>query len=128
MLNSFIVSLTVGTVLGFLSGLGIGGGSLLILWLTLVLEYPQNTARGINLAFFLPAAIVACCFRMKQGSIPFKKILPAVIGGSISAALCSFLGMNMDTALLKKCFGGLLIVTGLRELFYHPKKQQREET
>ena len=66
MLDSFIVSVIVSSVLGFLAGIGVGGGSLLILWLTLVLqmEYPQ--ARIINLLFFLPSAIVASLFRWKH--------------------------------------------------------------
>ena len=45
MLESLPIVLIVGTVLGFLSGLGIGGGSLLILWLTIVLGMEQSTAR-----------------------------------------------------------------------------------
>ncbi len=126
MLNSFSVSVIVGTILGFLSGLGVGGGSLLILWLTLVLELPPETARGINLAFFLPAAIAASIFRLRQGCIPFKKIMPAILSGSISASIFSFWGTTMNISLLKKCFGGLLLITGLRELFYRPQKTQRE--
>ena len=51
MLTSLPVSLLVGTVLGFLSGLGIGGGSLLILWLTMVLDMEQSAARFVNLLF-----------------------------------------------------------------------------
>ena len=122
MLESWPVALLVGTVLGFLSGLGIGGGSLLILWLTLVLETPQATARGINLLFFLPAAIVACIFRWKQGAVKFRTVLPAMLAGCASAAALSFVGMQMDMTLLKKLFGSLLIITGLRELFYKPKQ------
>ena len=78
-------------------------------------------ARGINLLFFLPAAAVACFFRWKQGCIQWKLLLPAVAGGCISAVLCSMLSLRMDMELLKKLFGGLLIVTGLRELFYRQK-------
>ena len=63
MLTSLPVSLLVGTVLGFLSGLGIGGGSLLILWLTMVLDMEQSAARFVNLLFFLPSASVSCYFR-----------------------------------------------------------------
>ena len=111
MVASWPVAVAVGTVLGFLSGLGIGGGSLLILWLTLVLGMEPAIARGINLLFFLPAA----------GCIQWKLLLPAVAGGCISAVLCSMLSLRMDMELLKKLFGGLLIVTGLRELFYRQK-------
>jgi len=121
MLASWPVAFLVGTVLGALSGLGIGGGSLLLLWLTLVLGMDPVTARGINLLFFLPAAVVACCFRWKQGTLPWKTVLPAAFAGAASSAAAALLSREMDTALLKKIFGGLLIVTALRELTYRPK-------
>lgn len=121
MLESWPVSLLVGTILGFLSGLGIGGGSLLILWLTVVLGVAHNTARGINLLFFLPSAAIACVFRRKQGAVDIKKLLPAILAGTVAAAAGSWIGFNMDMQLLKKLFGGLLILTGLRELLYKSK-------
>lgn len=112
----------VGSLLGFLSGLGVGGGSLLILWLTLVLDLPQESARAINLLFFLPAAMIACLFRWKQGSIPFRKILPAIIAGCVSTVLFSRIRPGIDTVYLKKAFGLLLLLTGFRELTYKQKK------
>lgn len=123
MVEGWPAALIVGTVLGFLSGLGIGGGSLLILWLTMVLGMEQAAARGINLLFFLPSAAIAGIFRWKQGCIKLKRVLPAIIAGCFSASVCSWIGMQLDMALLKKLFGGLLIATGLRELLYKPKKQ-----
>ena len=122
MLESIPVCLLVGAALGFLAGLGVGGGSLLILWLTLVLGIPQETARTINLLFFIPSALIACLFRWKQGAIQWKKILPAMVSGCIAAALFAWLGGNINLVLLKKLFGGLLLVTGLRELFYRPRE------
>ena len=110
-------------MLGFLAGLGIGGGSLLILWLTMVLDMPHSAARGINLLFFLPAAIICACFRSRQGMIPFRKILPAIITGCIAAAVFSYLSTLIDITALKKLFGGLLILTGLREVFYKKKTE-----
>lgn len=121
MLESLPFILLLGTGLGFLSGIGIGGGSLLILWLTMVLNMEPEAARSINLLFFIPSALVACFFRWKQGALELKRILPAVLSGCICAALFSFLGQLLDTALLKKLFGGLLILTGLREIFYPSK-------
>lgn len=122
MLESLPVILLVGTVLGFLSGLGIGGGSLLILWLTFVLGMDHETARGINLLFFVPSAVVACWVRWRQGMLKWKCVLPAVVTGCLAAGICSWLSGQMDLTLLKKLFGGLLVVTGLRELFYRPRK------
>ena len=77
MLNSFPTILIIGTILGFLTGLGVGGGSLLILWLTFATHAQQDVARGINLLFFLPSAVVSCCFRWKQGTLCIKQVLPA---------------------------------------------------
>ena len=127
MLESLPVVLVIGTVLGFLAGIGVGGGSLLILWLTLVLGMEHPEARIINLLFFLPSAIVASIFRWKQGKLEFKKVLPAIIAGCAAAGVCSFLSSLLDIALLQKLFGGLLILTGIRELMYKPKKQKQEQ-
>ena len=97
-----LISLVIGTLLGFLSGLGIGGGSLLILWLTMVAGMEQQTARSVNLLFFLPAAVVACYYRKKQGTLNIQKMLPAIAAGCIGAVLGTRLGGKLDTSLLKK--------------------------
>lgn len=121
MLESWPVVILVGTILGFLSGLGIGGGSLLILWLTLVLQQDPGAARVINLLFFIPSALIACLFRWRSGTLKFRTIFPAVISGCFAAFFFSLLSRNMDLGLLKRLFGGLLILTGLRELFHKQK-------
>ena len=122
MLESFPVLLVVGSILGFLAGLGVGGGSLLILWLTLVVGISHPTARNINLLFFIPGAVISSLFRWKQGAFNIKKILPAILTGCISAGIFSVLGKHLDTGLFKKLFGILLLVTGIREIFYRPRK------
>ena len=122
MLESFPIAVLAGILLGFLSGLVIGGGSLLMLWLTLVLGMDHASARGINLLFFVPSALIACLFRWKQGALQWKQILPAIIAGCAAAAVFSWLSMYLDTPVIKKLFGILLIATGLRELFYRPRK------
>ena len=122
MLESLPVALAAGSMLGFLAGLGVGGGSLLILWLTLVLGMEHSEARIINLLFFIPAAIVACLFRWKQGKLDLNKILPAIVAGIVSAGFFAWLSRHIDVALIKKLFGALLLLTGVRELFYRPRK------
>ena len=115
-------SVLAGAVLGMLSGMGVGGGSLLILWLTLVLQMPHETAQSINLMFFIPCAVIACLFRFKQGKLVLRDILPALAVGILSAVLFTLLSRQLDTDLLRKPFGILLLITGLRELFYRPRK------
>ena len=112
----------VAIVLGFLAGLGVGGGSLLMLWLTSVVNMDYGVAKTVNLLFFLPTALIATLFHKKQGSVNISKILPGIICACIAASVFSYIGKHMDTSLLKKLFGGILILTGLRELFYRPRK------
>ena len=119
-----MTEIIVGAVLGFLSGLGVGGGSLLILWLTLMRAVDPTAARGINLLFFLPCALIAAIFRWKQGSLPLKKIYPAILTGCASALVFSAVGTRLNTAILKKLFGGLLMITGIREFFYKPNRKR----
>ena len=122
MLESLPVSLIAGAVLGFLAGIGVGGGSLLMLWLTLVLGMEHSIARSINLMFFIPSAIIASLFRWKQGALDLKKILPAVLLGCATAAVFAYFSKVIDIEMIKKLFGVLLLITGLRELFYRPRK------
>ena len=122
MLESLPVSLIAGAALGFLSGIGVGGGSLLMLWLTLVLGMEHNVARMINLIFFIPSAVIASVFRWRQGSLDLKKLLPAILCGCLAAALFSFWSKQLPLDILKKLFGGLLIFTGIRELLYRQRK------
>ena len=118
------INLLVAIVLGFLTGLGIGGGSLLILWLTLVLKMDSFTARGIVLLFFIPAALISSCFRWYQGSLSIRTSLPAMISGCLAAIIFSFLSTIVDTHVLDRLFGILLIAAGIRELIYKKKRQE----
>ena len=123
MLTSLPVMIIVGTALGFLTGLGIGGGSLLMVWLTAVLGMPTLTARGINLLFYLPGAIIAICFRKKQGRIQWRNVLPPAIAGCAAAAVCSRFSTAVDNSIFRTIFGVILIAAGVRELFWSPKQK-----
>ena len=115
-MQSIVLAIAVSTVLGFLSGLGVGGGSLLILWLTGPLGWAQDQARGVNLLFFLPGAAIATFLRRKK--IPWKKLLPAIAAGCLCAFGASLLQGRFPEEWLRRAFGVLLIFTGIRELGY----------
>ena len=127
-LNSFPVALTVATILGFLAGLGVGGGSLLMLWLTLVLQVSHPEGRVINLLFFIPSALIASFFRFRKGSLPLKKVLPAILAGLVSAVFFSLLSRKLELTIIKKLFGVLLLITGIRELFPKAKRSSTSES
>ena len=121
MLDTIPIILIISTFLGFLAGIGVGGGSLLIMYLTLILDTPYPQAKILNLLFFLPSAVIASVFRWKQGSLNIKKLLPAIVAGCAGAAVSSWISGHIDTELLKKAFGFLLLITGIREFMYKPK-------
>jgi uncharacterized membrane protein YfcA len=121
MLSSIPVSVLIGALLGFLAGLGIGGGSLLMLWLTILLKMPYPTARAVNLLFFLAAAGGVSVFRLKKGKLDLPSILPGILSGCLLAAVGAWMAKQLDLKWIQKCFGILLLVTGFRELFYRPR-------
>lgn len=118
----FCIAFLAAAFCGLLAGMGLGGGSLLILWLTAVQDMSPIAARGINLVFFLPAALIATVSRIRRGSLPIQKVMPAVWAGILFATVFSFVSHRLDIELLQKLFGILLLVTGLRELLYRPRK------
>lgn len=117
-----MVNVLVGAGLGFLSGLGVGGGSLLLLWLTLIARVPQSEARVMNLMFFIPCALIATIFRRKQSKKDKKLLVSAIAAGLAGALAGNLLGPWIDAELLKKAFGVMFILCGLRELRYRPKQ------
>lgn len=117
----WLIPVSVASLLGFLAGMGVGGGSLLLLWLTQVVGLAQPQARILNLLFFLPAAIIATLFRKKDQKPDKQVVLPGVIAGCSASVIFSLLSSTLDIELMKRLLGGLLILTGLREIFYRPR-------
>lgn len=116
-MSGFPVAVLAGLVCGVFSGLGVGGGTLLMVWMTAVVGISQKTAQGINLLYFLPTAVCALFFHIKNRLIRWRVVLPAAIIGSMLAAGAAYLATVIETALLRKLFGGFLLIVGVTELF-----------
>ena len=110
------IAAAAGLVCGVLSGFGIGGGSLLMVWMTAVCAVGQKTAQGINLLYFLPTA-AALIFHAKNRLIDWRAVLPAAAAGCATAALGAFLAAGLEMQLLRRLFGGFLVLVGLSEVF-----------
>ena len=120
-LGSPWVAAIVGLICGVLSGFGIGGGSLLMVWLTAAVSMEQPVAQGINLLYFLPTSLGALIFHIRNKKICWQAVIPAAIGGAAAAACSAALAVGLEVGLLRKLFGGFLLVVGALEFFRKPK-------
>ncbi len=110
------LGLLAGLVCGVFSGLGVGGGSLLMVWLTAVMAVDQRTAQGINLLYFLPTALASITVHLRRGLVDLHAAVPAAVSGAVFACGGAFLAQHLDAGALRRLFGGLLLITGALEL------------
>lgn len=108
----------IGFLTGILSGFGIGGGSLLLLWLTAVQGMEQLQAGGVNLLYFISCALPALWGHIKNGLLEKQAVLWGTLAGIPACAAASLLAAGMDTGLLRRCFGAFILAVGLREVFH----------
>ena len=97
--------------------MGIGGGTLLIPSLIFFTSLSQQQAQGINLIVFIPTAIVALITHFYNKNIKFKVALPIIITGLIGAFIGSSLAVFLSGTLLRRLFGGFLLIMGMYEFF-----------
>ena len=116
------MDIIAGSILGFASGIGLGGGSLVVLWLNFRANLDQRIIRMVNLLFFLSSASIACYINVRKKSIPWKKILPGIAAGTFAAGICSLISSRIHDEIIRTMFGILLISAGLQQLAFHPKK------
>lgn len=122
-----MLAFLVGAATGVLSGFGVGGGTLLLIYMTTVAGLPQTMAQGINLLYFLPTAALALPAHVKNGFIEKKLLLPSVLSGLIGTALAAYAATAMDVTLLHRIFGFFLILVGISELFRKPKTKNKTD-
>jgi uncharacterized membrane protein YfcA len=107
-------------IAGFLAGMtasmGLGGGFILIIYLSFFGDVTQSAAGGINLLFFLPIALFSAIMHLRHGLVE-KKLLPLICVAGVGGAVAGSLLMNvLDEGLLRKLFAGLLLIVGVKEL------------
>ena len=117
-----ISALIAGLLAGVIGAMGLGGGAVLIMYLSLLADVPQLKAQGINLIFFLPIALVAVSVYAFKKQIKWRTVLPLAAGGMLGAVLGVFLADILGTALTSKLFGAALLFFGLKEIFSKVEK------
>ncbi|MDD6799842.1 MAG: TSUP family transporter [Firmicutes bacterium] len=111
------IDITAAALLAVLSGMGVGGGGLLVIYLTLVRGTDQLTAQGINLIFFICAAAASLLFRFKNSRFKPGVFLSCVIPGALCAYLGSLAAALVDPGIVRTAFGSLMIISGAAVLF-----------
>lgn len=114
----FLCGLGAGTV----SAWGVGGGTLLLLVMTLFLNVDQRTAQGINLLFFLPTAASALILHARNDFLHKPTLKRAVPAAVAAALLGSWAATSLDVEVLRKPFGAYLLLSGALLLWPRKKK------
>jgi uncharacterized membrane protein YfcA len=112
-----MLNFLIGLAVSILSGLGIGGGGLLVIFLVLVGGVGQLEAQGINLVFFLFSSGAAMIVHLIRRKLNFKLIFFLTLFGCIGAVIGSLIAQSCDPELIRRYFGILLILSGTTVLF-----------
>lgn len=107
----------IGILSGIISGMGIGGGAILIPCLSIFFGFDQKLAQNINLIYFIPTAMIALFIHSKNDNIEKKGLLKIILFGIVGAIIGSIIAINMDSQVLKKFFGIFLLFMGINEIF-----------
>ena len=112
-----MIDILTGFISGIVSGTGMGGGTILILCLSIFLGIDQKIAQATNLMFFIPTSIAAIYINIKEKKINFKVAKIIILFGIIGAVIGAIIAKNMDTKLLKKFFGVFLAFIAIHEIY-----------
>ncbi len=103
-------------IIAVLSGMGVGGGGLFVVFLAMFTDTPQITAQGINLLFFIFSAGSAVCVHLSKRHIFGTAVLTMATFGVAGAIIGSLLSSVINEGILRKLFGIMLVISGLYSL------------
>ena len=109
----FIYYLLISIVSGVLAGMGMGGGTLLIPALTLIMDVDQQLAQATNLLVFVPCAIICCIIYFKSKLIDFRNSWLIVLSASAISIVAVLVAVKLKSKTLSIIFGTFLIVLGV---------------
>ena len=123
-----MIEILTGFISGIVSGTGMGGGTILILCLSIFLGIDQKIAQATNLIFFIPTSLAAIYINTKQKNVDFKISKNIIIFGIIGAIIGATIAKNMDTNILRKTFGIFLAFIAIHEIYTIFKMYKNKKT
>lgn len=124
---SFYIFLISGFIGGFLGGMGMGGGTVLIPLLSLVLGVPQKLSQGANLIAFLPMSAVSLKIHTDNGYVKYKGILYIIIPAVLFSALGALAAVKLPPKYLTRGFGAFLSVLSVYEFICAVKSLYKQK-
>lgn len=118
----------IGLASGIIGGLGMGGGTVLILLLSTISNIEQHIAQGTNVIFFVPTAIAAIFIFIKNKNIKFKVGIPICLWGLLGAFIGASISSKMEVGILRKCFGVFLIIIAIYQTYSLYKRYRNEKS
>ena len=112
-MTDWLIPFLCGLGASVLSAWGVGGGTLLLLVMTLLLDVDQRTAQGINLLFFLPTAASALFVHRKNGYLDRPTLHAAIPPAAAAALLGAWISTAVDAQVLRRPFGVYLLLSGV---------------
>lgn len=123
-----IIISIIGFFSGILSGMGVGGGMLLIPAAGMFLSMSQHSAQSLNLFCFIPSAVCAIFIHLKSRNIDIKTALPVIITGVPFALLGAYISTNLSAKLLGRLFGAFILIFGIREIITGIKSKKSSKS
>ena len=117
----------IGVIAGIVGGLGMGGGTVLILILSIFNNVEQHIAQGANVVFFIPTAVAAIIVFIKNKNIKFKLGIPILLWGIVGTTIGASISSMLDVYVLRKFFGIFLIFIGLYQTYSVYKMYRKEK-
>ena len=112
-----MIEILIGTISGIISGIGMGGGTILIFLISTVIGLDHHIAQATNLIFFIPTSISAIIVNIKNKNINFKLAIIIIICGVIGAIIGAKLAVYTNVKDLKRYFGIFLAVIAIHEIY-----------
>lgn len=123
-----MIEILIGVISGIVGGMGMGGGTVLILLLSLFLNIEQHIAQSTNVIFFVPTAIAAIIVSLKNKNIRLKAAIPICLWGMLGAFAGAYVSTHMNMGILKRCFGGFLILIAIYQTYEYIKEKKRHNS
>ena len=122
-----ITKYIAGFLAGIIGSMGMGGGGILLLYISAFTKTPQLKAQGINLLFFIPIAIVSVFIHIKNRLLDKKIAIYTALSAIPSAVLGAFLATKISPDLLRKGLAVFLFILGICEVINSFKNKNRAQ-